>query len=149
MTSPLSLGFESHSACYRQNQDKFEVSRSSYLRFQKNLRLFIAAYLFRFLNSLAPAENHKNLAKNRILFKMVNVLSDLMKEITGLIREFSAIIHYFSDFMAAILLYNLIFENGTFGIVLIWIAIGLISGIIAELLKSNLPTPLRIILNRK
>ena len=80
---------------------------------------------------------------------MANVLSDLIKEITGLIREFSAIIHYFSDFMAAILLYNLIFENGTFGIVLIWIVIGLISGIIAELLKSNLPTPLRIILNRK
>ena len=80
---------------------------------------------------------------------MASMFSDLMKEIVGLIREFSAIIHYFSDFMAAILIYNLIFENGTVGIVLIWLVIGLISAVIAELLKSKLPTPLRIILSRK
>jgi hypothetical protein len=80
---------------------------------------------------------------------MSAVLSDLVKEIAGLIREFFAILHYFSDFMAVILIYNLIFENGTVGIVLIWLVIGLISAVIAELLKSKLPTPLRIILNRK
>jgi hypothetical protein len=80
---------------------------------------------------------------------VANMFSDLMKEIVGLIGDFSAIIHYFSDFMAAILIYNLIFENGTVGPVLIWLVIGLISAVTAELLKSKLPTPLRIILNRK
>ncbi len=80
---------------------------------------------------------------------MADMSSGLMKEIVGLIGEFSAIIHYFSDFMVAILLYNLIFEGGTVGLVLIWLVIGLISAVIAELLKSKLPTPLRIILRRK
>jgi hypothetical protein len=76
------------------------------------------------------------------------VLSGLMKELVGFIREFFAVIHYFSDFMVAILVYNLIFEGGNVGIVLVWFVIGLISAVIAELLKSKLPTPLRLVLSR-
>jgi hypothetical protein len=75
--------------------------------------------------------------------------SGLRKEIVGLIGDFFAIIHYFSDFMVTIFLYNLIFEGGSVGAALIWLVIGLISAVIAELLKSKLPTPLRLILRRK
>jgi hypothetical protein len=87
------------------------------------------------------------LAKNRGLVEMA-VLSDLMKELVGFIREFFAVIHYFSDSMVAILIYNLIFESGVVGIVFVWFVIGLISAVIAELLKSKLPTPLRLVLSR-
>ena len=79
---------------------------------------------------------------------MATMLSDLVKELAGLIREFSAILHYFSDFMVAVLVYGLIFENGVVGPVLIWFVVGLISAVLAEHFKSKLPTPLRIILNR-
>jgi hypothetical protein len=80
---------------------------------------------------------------------MSTLLSDLIKEIAGLIREFFAILHYFSDIMAAILIYNLIFESGAAGLIFIWLVIGLISAVLAELLKSKLPTPLRILVSRK
>jgi hypothetical protein len=76
------------------------------------------------------------------------VFSGLMRELVGFVREFFAIMHYFSDLMVAILVYNLIFENGAVGILLVWFVIGLISAVIAELLKSKLPTPLRLILRR-
>jgi hypothetical protein len=80
---------------------------------------------------------------------MSTLLSDLIKEIAGLIREFFAILHYFSDIMAVILIYNLIFESGAAGLIFIWLVIGLISAVLAELLKSKLPTPLRILVSRK
>lgn len=102
---------------------------------------------FGFLNSFAASENHKNLAKNRGLVKMAMV-SDLMRELVGFIGEFFAVIHYFSDFMVAILIYNLVFETGAVGVVLVWFVVGLISAVISELLKSKLPTPLRLILRR-
>jgi hypothetical protein len=76
------------------------------------------------------------------------VFSGLMRELVGFVREFFAVIHYFSDFMVAILIYNLIFEGGNVGIILVWFVIGLISAVIAELLKSKLPTPLRLVLSR-
>ena len=75
--------------------------------------------------------------------------SDAIKEIVGFIRESSAIVHYFSDIVAAISLYNIIFENSAVAAVIIWIIAALISGVIAELLKSRLPTPLRIIFARR
>ena len=80
---------------------------------------------------------------------MSTLLSDLIKEIAGLLREFFAILHYFSDIMAAILIYNLIFESGAAGLIFIWLVIELISAVLAELLKSKLPTPLRILVSRK
>jgi len=80
---------------------------------------------------------------------MAEMFSDVMKELIEFIREFFAILHYFSDFIVAILIHKLIFEFGAVGIVLIWLMIALISAVIAELLKSKLPTSLRIILNRK
>jgi len=75
--------------------------------------------------------------------------SDVIKELVGFIRESSAIVHYFSDIMAVISLYNVIFENSAVAAVIIWIIAALISAVIAELLKSHLPTPLRAVLARR
>ena len=75
--------------------------------------------------------------------------SNVIKELVGFIRESFAILHYFSDIVAAISLYNLIFENSAVTAVIIWVIAALIFGVIAELLKSHLPTPLRIIFARK
>ena len=80
---------------------------------------------------------------------MAEIFSDVIKELIGFIREFFAIIHYFSDFMAIIELYMLIYENGAVGRVIVWLLVALVSAVIAELLKSHLPTPLRIILRRR
>ena len=79
---------------------------------------------------------------------MAVCLSGVTKELVRFIKEFFAILHYFSDFVAAILVYNLIFEYANFGTILMWLVIALISAVIAELLKSKLPTPLRLILKR-
>jgi len=70
---------------------------------------------------------------------------NLVKELIGLFREASAIIHYFSDFVTIISFYNMVFEHGGAGTVIIWLVISFVSGIVAELLKSHLPTLLRII----
>jgi hypothetical protein len=75
--------------------------------------------------------------------------SGVIKELISFVRESSAIIHYFSDFVIAISIYNIIFEQGEVVLVIVWIAIALISASIAELLKSKLPTPLRIVFRRK
>ena len=80
---------------------------------------------------------------------MTDTLSTVIKELIGFIGEASAIIHYFSDVVVVISIYNIIFENGAVVTVIIWVIIGLISAFIAELLKSKLPTPLRIIFQRK
>jgi hypothetical protein len=83
------------------------------------------------------------------LIKVAETISDVIKELVGFIREASAIVHYFSDLMAVISVYNMIFEHGSVGAVIIWLITALISGVIAELLKSRLPTPLRIVLRRR
>ena len=75
---------------------------------------------------------------------MTKIISDVIKGINEFIREASAITHYFSDLIVGISLYNLIFEHGSVSMVITWLIIGLISGIIAELLKSHLPTPFRL-----
>jgi hypothetical protein len=80
---------------------------------------------------------------------MAETISDVIKELIGFIREASAIIHYFSDVMVVISVYNIIFEHGAVGAVVIWLIMGLISAVIAELLKSRLPTPLRLFFRRK
>ena len=80
---------------------------------------------------------------------MADYISTIIKELIGFIREALAIIHYFSDFMAIISLYTMLFEQGTSGSIIIWLITALISGVIAELLKSHIPTPLRIILHRR
>jgi len=75
--------------------------------------------------------------------------SSVTKKITKFIGEASAIVHYFSDAVVIIALYNIIFEHGTAVMVILWIFIALISAVIAELLKSRLPTPLRLVFRRK
>jgi hypothetical protein len=80
---------------------------------------------------------------------VAETISDVIKELLGFIREASAIIHYFSDLMVIISVYNIIFEHGSVGTVIIWLITALISAVIAELLKSRLPTPLRIVLRRR
>ncbi len=80
---------------------------------------------------------------------MADTFSAVTKELIGFIREASAIIHYFSDVVVVISIYNIIFEHGEGVTVIIWVITALISAFIAELLKSKLPTPLRIIIRRK
>ena len=80
---------------------------------------------------------------------MADTFSAVIKELVGFISEASAIIHYFSDVVVAISIYNIIFEHGAFVTVIIWVIIALISAFIAELFKSKFPTPLRIIFRRK
>jgi hypothetical protein len=75
---------------------------------------------------------------------MPKIISDVIKGIIEFTREASAITHYFSDLMVGISVYNLIFEHGSVSMIITWLIIALISGIIAELLKSHLPTPLRL-----
>lgn len=71
-------------------------------------------------------------------------ISNVIKVIVEFIREASAIIHYFSDVVVGISLYNLIFEHGAVSKVITWLIIALISGIVSEFLKSHLPTPFRV-----
>lgn len=80
---------------------------------------------------------------------MGDTFSAVTKELVGFIREASAIIHYFSDVVVFISIYNIIFEHGAVVTFIIWAIIALISAFVAELLKSKLPTPLRIIFRRK
>ena len=80
---------------------------------------------------------------------MADTLSAVIKELIGFIGEASAIVHYFSDVIIVILIYNIIFEHGEVVTVIIWVIIALISAFIAELFKSKFPTPLRIIFRRK
>lgn len=80
---------------------------------------------------------------------MAETNSDLKKELVGFIREATAIIHYFSDIIVVISLHNVIFENTALASVIIWLMVALITAVIAEFLKSRLPTPLRIIRRNK
>jgi hypothetical protein len=80
---------------------------------------------------------------------MAETISDVIKELIRFIGEASAIIHYFSDIMIVISVYNIIFEHGAVSTVIIWLITAAISAAIAELLKSRLPTPLRIAFRRK
>jgi hypothetical protein len=80
---------------------------------------------------------------------MVASASDAIRELVRFIRESAAIIHYFSDIVIVITLYNAIFEHGDVVAIILWLLIALISAVIAELLKSRLPTPLRILWQRR
>ena len=80
---------------------------------------------------------------------MAETISAVIRELIRFIGEASAIIHYFSDIVVVISVYNIIFEHGTVSPVIIWLIIAAISAAIAELLKSRLPTPLRIVFRRK
>jgi hypothetical protein len=70
--------------------------------------------------------------------------SSWTKEIVGYIREASAIIHYFSILGIILSIYSLIYGQDTVGAIIIWLIVMLLSSGIAELLKSKLPTLLRI-----
>ena len=80
---------------------------------------------------------------------MAEIISDVIKELIRFVGEASAIVHYFSDIMVVISVYNVIFEHGSAGAIIIWLITAVISAVIAELLKSRLPTPLRIVFRRK
>jgi hypothetical protein len=76
-------------------------------------------------------------------------ISSLIREVVGFIRETAAIIHYFSIIVAVISIYNLIYDQSTAGAIMAWLIIALLSAVISELLKSRIPTLLRMILHRK
>lgn len=66
------------------------------------------------------------------------------KEAVGYISEASAIVHYFSILEIILSTYNLIYGQDNAGTIIAWLAVMLFSSVIAELLKSKLPTFLRI-----
>ena len=70
--------------------------------------------------------------------------SNWTKGIVGYIREASAIIHYFSIIGIILSIYSLFYGQDTVGAIIVWLMIMLVSSAIAELLKSKLPTLLRI-----
>ena len=70
--------------------------------------------------------------------------SNWTKGIVGYIREASAIIHYFSIMGIILSIYSLFYGQDTVGAIIVWLMIMLVSSAIAELLKSKLPTLLRI-----
>jgi hypothetical protein len=74
--------------------------------------------------------------------------SSWTEEIIGYIRDASAIIHYFSILAFALSIYSLIYGQDAVGAIILWLIVMLLSSGIAELLKSKLPTLLRIILHR-
>jgi hypothetical protein len=80
---------------------------------------------------------------------MAGSFSKVIKELVEFVREASAITHYFSDIVIVISVYNIIFEQIEAGTIIIWVIIALITAVIAELLKSHIPTPLRIVFRRK
>lgn len=79
---------------------------------------------------------------------MTNI-SGLIKEVVGFIREAAAIIHYFSIIVAVILIYNLILSQDTVGVIVAWLITAMLSAVVAELLKSRIPTLLRMVLHGK
>ena len=70
--------------------------------------------------------------------------SSWKKGIVTYIREASAVIHYFSILEVILSIYSLIFGQDTVGAIIVWLMVMLLSSSIAELLKSKLPTLLRI-----
>jgi hypothetical protein len=76
-------------------------------------------------------------------------ISSLIKEFVGFIRETAVIIHYFSIIVAAISIYNIIYDHGTGGAIIAWLITALLSAVIAELLKSQILTLLRMVLHHK
>jgi hypothetical protein len=74
--------------------------------------------------------------------------SSWAKRIVGYIREASAIIHYFSILGITLSIYGLIYEQDTVGAIIVWLIVMLLSAGIAELLKSKLPTLLRICVSK-
>ena len=70
--------------------------------------------------------------------------SSWTKGIVEYIREASAIIHYFSILGIILSIYGLIYGQDTVGAIIVWLIVMLLSAGIAELLKSKLPTLLRI-----
>ena len=70
--------------------------------------------------------------------------SSWTKEVVGYIREASAIIHYFSILEIILSIYSLIYGEDNTGAIIGWLIVMVVSSCIAELLKSKLPTLLRI-----
>jgi hypothetical protein len=70
--------------------------------------------------------------------------SNWIKGLVGYIREASAVIHYFSILGIILSIYSLFYGQDTVGAIIVWLMVMLVSSVIAELLKSRLPTLLRI-----
>jgi hypothetical protein len=70
----------------------------------------------------------------------------ILKPIFVLARELIAIWHYVSDIFALLEILNLMSSHGPIDGLMIWLISSALSAFFAELFKSYLPTPLRILL---
>lgn len=77
---------------------------------------------------------------------MANFFSKTIKELVELIKELIAVWHYISDILAILEVVNLISTHGTYEGLILWIVSAMVSGVIAEVFESVIPTPLRVIL---
>ena len=70
----------------------------------------------------------------------------ILRPIFALARELIAIWHYVSDIFVLVEILNIMSSHGPIEGLVIWLISSALSAFIAELLKSYLPTPLRILL---
>jgi hypothetical protein len=72
----------------------------------------------------------------------------VLDEFLRVIREFVALWHWISDILAVTEILQLVSEHGVIGSLALWLVSSIVSGLLAELLQSLIPTPLRPILRR-
>ena len=85
--------------------------------------------------------------ENHVISNIFSEILGVFRDLIGNLAEIFALIHWLSDATFIISLIQLISGNGIIGGYLLWIVSSLISsilcGALAELLTSNIPTPLR------
>jgi hypothetical protein len=77
---------------------------------------------------------------------MKKMVAFILRPIFLLARELIAVWHYVSDIFALLEILNLMSSHGPIEGLVIWLISSALSAFLAELLKSYLPTPLRILL---
>lgn len=75
-------------------------------------------------------------------------MTAILDEIFRVIKELVAIWHYISDILVIAEILQLVSEHGTIEGLVLWLVSSIVSGLLAELLQSLIPTPLRLILRR-
>lgn len=76
----------------------------------------------------------------------MNAVNAFLNPIISMLRELIAIWHWFSNLFALINLLELMSQHGSFAGLVLWLISSAVSSFLAEVLKSKIPTLLRLIL---
>ena len=76
----------------------------------------------------------------------MNAGNTFLNPIISMVREIIAIWHLFSNLSALLNLLELMSQRGSFEGLLLWLISSAVSSFLAELVKSKIPTLLRLIL---